>query len=85
MQLLVMPAQPAPDECVVTNDTRESFILSYQTFVTFPSLSYLSYLLTLCSLYQSFVTLSIFRRLIKLLSSSRPLLSIHFLRYHLTL
>ncbi len=33
----------------------------------------------------NFVTLSIFRRLIKLLSSSRPLLSIHVLRYHLTL
>ncbi len=32
-----------------------------------------------------FVTLSIFRRRIKRLSSSRPLLSIHFLRYHLTL
>ncbi len=32
-----------------------------------------------------FVTLSIFRRLIKHLSSSRPLLSIHFLRYLLTL
>ncbi len=31
------------------------------------------------------VTLWIFRRLIKLLSSSRPLLSIHFFRYHLTL
>ncbi len=33
----------------------------------------------------NFVTLSIFRRLIKLPSSSRPLLSIHFLHYHLTL
>ncbi len=32
-----------------------------------------------------FVTLSIFRCLIKLLSSSRPLLSINFLRYRLTL
>ncbi len=32
-----------------------------------------------------FVTLSIFRRLIKFLSSSRPLLSIHFLRYLLIL
>ncbi len=32
-----------------------------------------------------FITFSIFRRLIKRLSSSRPFLSIHFLRYHLTL
>ncbi len=44
--------------------------LSYQTFVTFPSLSYLAYLLTLCSLYQilspyqSFVVLSNFCHLL---------------------
>ncbi len=49
---------------VATHGIHEYLILSYQTFVTFPSLSYLSYLLNLCSLYhflspyQSFVVLS---------------------------
>ncbi len=56
---------------VVTYGIREKPVLSYQTFITFPSLSYLP----------TFVALSNFCHLIKLLSFSHPLLSIYFLRY----